>query len=144
MKSFETENINEELIERIKASVHENDSESLAEIFEECGLPPGVVNVVTATGPDVDCLLEHPGVAKILVAGSISVVRQLLAAGLLDELRLLVHPVAARHGERLFDEGGVPDMGAGSAPHAATIGADRLVRREIAGGAGRAGQYHAV
>jgi len=42
---------------------------------------------------------------KILVPGSISVVRQLLAAGLLDELRLLVHPVAARHGERLFDEG---------------------------------------
>ena len=32
-------------------------------------------------------------------------VRQLLAAGLIDELSLLVHPVAARHGERLFDEG---------------------------------------
>ena len=29
----------------------------------------------------------------------------LLAAGLLDELRLLVPPVAARHGMRLFDEG---------------------------------------
>ncbi len=42
---------------------------------------------------------------KVLVPGSISVVRQLLAAGLLDELRLLVHPVAARTGERLFDEG---------------------------------------
>ncbi len=37
------------------------------------------------------------------MAGSISVVRQLLAAGELDELHLLVHPVAARHGERLFD-----------------------------------------
>jgi dihydrofolate reductase len=45
------------------------------------------------------------GEGKILVPGSISVVRQLLAAGLLDELRLLVHPVAARKGERLFDEG---------------------------------------
>jgi len=53
----------------------------------------------------VRALAAAPGVAKILVAGSISVVRQLLAAGLLDELRLLVHPVAARHGERLFDEG---------------------------------------
>lgn len=53
----------------------------------------------------VRSLAAEPGVAKILVAGSISVVRQLLAAGLLDELRLLVHPVAARHGERLFDEG---------------------------------------
>ncbi|WP_426595473.1 dihydrofolate reductase family protein [Cellulomonas sp. McL0617] len=48
-------------------------------------------------------LKKAPG--KILVPGSISVVRQLLAVGLLDELRLLVHPVAARHGERLFDEG---------------------------------------
>lgn len=48
---------------------------------------------------------SDPAVHKVVVPGSISVVRQLLAAGLLDELRLLVHPVAARHGERLFDEG---------------------------------------
>ena len=53
----------------------------------------------------VTALKSQPGLGKILVPGSISVVRQLLAAGLLDELRLLVHPVAARHGERLFDEG---------------------------------------
>jgi dihydrofolate reductase len=39
------------------------------------------------------------------MSGSISVVRQLLAAGLLDELRLLVHPIAVRKGMRLFDEG---------------------------------------
>ena len=53
----------------------------------------------------VTSLKSDAAVAKILLAGSISVVRQLLAAGLLDELRLLVHPVAARHGMRLFDEG---------------------------------------
>lgn len=53
----------------------------------------------------VTALKAEPGVGKILVPGSLSVVRQLLAAGLLDELRLLVHPVAARKGERLFDEG---------------------------------------
>ena len=35
-------------------------------------------------------------------------VQQLLAAGLVDELRLLVHPVAARKGRRLFDDGGAP------------------------------------
>jgi dihydrofolate reductase len=39
------------------------------------------------------------------MSGSISVVRQLLAAGLLDELHLLVHPIAVRTGTRLFDEG---------------------------------------
>lgn len=53
----------------------------------------------------VTALKAQPGIGKILVAGSVSVVRQLLAAGLVDELRLLVHPVAARKGERLFDEG---------------------------------------
>jgi dihydrofolate reductase len=35
-------------------------------------------------------------------------VQQLLAAGLVDELRLLVHPVAARKGRRLFDDGDSP------------------------------------
>ncbi|MDN3904948.1 dihydrofolate reductase family protein [Arthrobacter sp. YD2] len=36
------------------------------------------------------------------VQGSISVVRQLLFAGLLDELTLMVHPVVAGSGQRLF------------------------------------------
>jgi dihydrofolate reductase len=41
----------------------------------------------------------------IAMAGSISVVRQLLAAGLVDELNLFLHPIAVRRGQRLFDEG---------------------------------------
>ncbi len=52
----------------------------------------------------VAALRSEPGVAKVLVAGSISILRQLLIAGELDELRLFVHPVAANKGERLFDE----------------------------------------
>jgi dihydrofolate reductase len=56
----------------------------------------------------VTALKSEPGLDKILVAGSLSVVRQLLAARLIDELRLLVHPVAARHGQRLFEDGGEP------------------------------------
>jgi hypothetical protein len=42
------------------------------------------------------------------MSGSVSVVRQLLAARLLDELHLLVHPIAVRKGMRLFDEGEPP------------------------------------
>jgi dihydrofolate reductase len=42
------------------------------------------------------------------MSGSVSVVRQLLTAGLLDELHLLVHPIAVRKGMRLFDEGEHP------------------------------------
>ena len=35
-----------------------------------------------------------------------SVVRQLLAAGLVDELHLFVHPIAVGKGLRLFEDGG--------------------------------------
>ena len=52
--------------------------------------------------------LKEEGEGTIGMSGSISVVRQLLAAGLLDELHLLVHPIAVRKGMRLFDEGELP------------------------------------
>jgi dihydrofolate reductase len=55
----------------------------------------------------VTALKNEPG-ADIALSGSVSVVRQLLAAGLLDELHLLVHPIAVRKGMRLFDEGEGP------------------------------------
>jgi dihydrofolate reductase len=56
----------------------------------------------------VTALKADAGIAGILIPGSISVVQQLLAAGLVDELRLLVHPVAVRKGRKLFDDGDVP------------------------------------
>jgi dihydrofolate reductase len=56
----------------------------------------------------VTALKDEPGATDIAMSGSISVVRQLLAAGLLDELHLLVHPIAVRKGLRLFDEGESP------------------------------------
>ncbi len=56
----------------------------------------------------VAALKADPAVGGILIPGSISVVQQLLAAGLVDELRLLVHPVAARTGRTVFDAGDVP------------------------------------
>ncbi|ETK35294.1 dihydrofolate reductase family protein [Microbispora sp. ATCC PTA-5024] len=49
-------------------------------------------------------LKEQPG-GTVALSGSISLVRALLAAGLLDELRLLVHPLAVGTGQRLFPEG---------------------------------------
>src|SRR5207244_11290839 len=53
----------------------------------------------------VTALKNESGDGTIGMSGSVSVVRQLLAAGLLDELHLLVHPIAVRKGMRLFDEG---------------------------------------
>ena len=55
----------------------------------------------------VAALKSAPG-GDIAMSGSVSIVRQLLAAGLLDELHLLVHPIAVRTGMRLFEEGEIP------------------------------------
>jgi len=51
----------------------------------------------------VTALKAEPG-GDIAMSGSVSVVRQLLEAGLLDELHLLVHPVVLGTGMRLFAE----------------------------------------
>jgi dihydrofolate reductase len=56
----------------------------------------------------VAALKNEPGDAGIVVPGSISVVRQLLAAGLVDRLHLMVHPIAAQSGFRLFEDGKPP------------------------------------
>jgi len=53
-------------------------------------------------------LKNEPGDATIGLTGLVSVVRQLLAVGLLDELHLLLHPIAIRKGLRLFDQGESP------------------------------------
>lgn len=46
-------------------------------------------------------LKEQPG-KDIGITGSATLVQSLLDAGLLDELRLLVHPIVVGHGKRLF------------------------------------------
>ena len=53
-------------------------------------------------------VLKNEPNGNIALSGSVSVVRQLLAARLLDELHLLVHPIAVRKGMRLFDEAETP------------------------------------
>jgi dihydrofolate reductase len=51
-------------------------------------------------------LKNDPSIAQIALSGSVSIVRQLLDAGLLDELHLFVHPATAGSGLRLFEDGG--------------------------------------
>ena len=45
----------------------------------------------------------QPG-KNISITGSPTLVRSLLRAGVLDELRLLVHPIVVGHGKRLFGD----------------------------------------
>lgn len=47
--------------------------------------------------------LKANGEGRITVAGSITLVESLLGAGLLDELRILTHPLVLGQGRRLFD-----------------------------------------
>jgi dihydrofolate reductase len=53
----------------------------------------------------VKALKNDPAVGSIGLSGSVSVVRELLDAGLLDELHLFVHPATAGSGLKLFDDG---------------------------------------
>ena len=56
----------------------------------------------------VTALKADPSIGRIGLSGSVSVVRQLLDAELLDELHLFVHPATAGTGLRLFDDGAPP------------------------------------
>jgi aldehyde dehydrogenase (NAD+) len=52
----------------------------LAEILEECELPPGVVNIVTGAGATGRALVEHAGIDKVAFTGSTEV-GKLIAKG---------------------------------------------------------------
>src|SRR3954447_13612404 len=52
----------------------------------------------------VTALKDDPTVGRIVLSGSVSVVRQLLDADLLDELHLFVHPATAGSGLKLFED----------------------------------------
>lgn len=54
---------------------------------------------------EIATLKQQPG-KNISVTGSGTLVRSLLRDNLLDELRLLVHPIAVGHGKRLFGDDG--------------------------------------
>jgi dihydrofolate reductase len=60
-------------------------------------------NSTLVTLDQVAELKREPG-GEILVAGSISLVNALLDADLIDELRLMVHPIVLGSGKRLFAE----------------------------------------
>ena len=104
---------------------------------------PKVVISTTLTDPDwgpttlisgdaaaeLTKLKQQPG-PDIGVGASGTLVRFLLAAGLLDELRLLVHPVVAGTGRHLFEDGGgrIPLNLAEARPHGNGVMALRYTR----------------
>jgi dihydrofolate reductase len=64
------------------------------------------VNSQLLKGDPVDAVRREP--RDVIVSGSLSVVRALMAADLVDEYRLLVFPTVAGAGDPLFPAGGPP------------------------------------
>ena len=52
---------------------------------------------------EIEKLKKGPG-KDIVISGSGTLVRSLLGYGLLDELKLMIHPILVGGGKRLFDE----------------------------------------
>ncbi|NMN93886.1 aldehyde dehydrogenase [Antrihabitans stalactiti] len=66
----------------VKPSEHASASTvALAELFDEAGFPPGVLNVVTSQSPEVGAALAgHPGVDKVAFTGATSTGRHVARA----------------------------------------------------------------
>ncbi len=61
----------------------------LGEIAVQAGLPPGVLNIVTGTGPEAgQALVDHPGVDKISFTGSTETGKTIMAAAARDLKRV--------------------------------------------------------
>ena len=65
----------------------------IAQLLEETGLPPGVLNIVHGGRETVEALVDHPQVRAISLVGSTAVARQIYAR-------------AAAHGKRAQCQGG--------------------------------------
>jgi dihydrofolate reductase len=89
----------------------------------------------------VRALKQQDG-GNLLTWGSADMVRQLLAAGLVDELRLLIFPVVLGHGKRLFGDD-APASAFSLAQSASTPGGV-LITRYVRGGEVRTGTFDDV
>lgn len=83
--------------------------------------------------------LEGP---DLLTQGSGDLVRQLLAAGLVDELRLMTFPVLLGRGKRLFDDNA--QASAFTLAHSTTSPSGVLVARYLRSGEVRTGSFEDV
>ncbi len=90
---------------------------ALAEIAQEVGLPPGVLNVVTGPGTVVGrWLVEHPGIDKIAFTGDTRTGREIMR-GSADTLKRLTLELGGKSPNIVF-----PDADLEAAIRGATIG----------------------
>lgn len=83
--------------------------------------------------------LRQQGDANLLTWGSSDMVRQLLAAGLVDEFRLMIYPVVLGPGKRLFDDNAQPS--AFTVTHSTRTASGVLLARYARSGEVRTGTF---
>ncbi|HZM87102.1 MAG TPA: CoA-acylating methylmalonate-semialdehyde dehydrogenase [Blastocatellia bacterium] len=69
----------------------------LFELFDELGLPPGVLNMVNGGKDAVDALLDHPGVRAISFVGSTPIARYVYSRGSASGKRVQAQGGAKNH-----------------------------------------------
>jgi dihydrofolate reductase len=83
-----------------------------------------------------------PGGANLLTFGSGEMVRQLLAAGLVDELRLQTYPIVLGRGKRLFGDNALAS--AFTLTHSSVTPHGVLIARYLRNGDVRTGTFREV
>ena len=86
--------------------------------------------------------LKHQGGVNLLTWGSGDMVRQLLATGLVDELRLLIYPVVLGRGKRLFGDNA--QASAFTLAHSNSTPGGVLITRYVRSGEVRTGTFEEV
>lgn len=86
--------------------------------------------------------LKHQDGVNLLTWGSGDMVRQLLAAGLVDELRLLIYPAVLGRGKRLFDDDA--QVSAFTLAHSTSTPGGVLITRYVRSGEVRTGAFEEV
>src|SRR5262249_9560344 len=90
---------------------------ALAEIAQEVGIPPGVVNVVTGPGATVGQLIvEHPGIDKIAFTGDTSTGKEIMRSSA-DTLKRITLELGGKSPNIVF-----PDADLDAAVRGATTG----------------------
>lgn len=86
--------------------------------------------------------LKHQDGVNLLTWGSGDMVRQLLAAGLVDELQLLIYPVLLGRGKRLFSDNA--QVSAFTLEHSTSTPGGVLITRYVRSGEVQTGSYEEV
>ena len=86
--------------------------------------------------------LKHQDGVNLLTWGSGAMVRQLLATGLVDELRLLIYPVVLGRGKRLFGDNA--QVSAFTLAHSNSTPGGVLITRYVRSGEVRTGTFEEV